>query len=119
MYNYLSVFAFSIMLLTAPKVYAHQMSLQLAPNGSRVMTNHFGWTFNATCIIKTRTKSKNKIRLSVQDNKGSVNGKNLAVGQATSMDVQNQDSISVSAEPGTRITLQNLSNDPVQATCST
>ncbi len=117
MYNYLNIIAFSIMLLATPKVYAQQMSLQLAPNGSRVMTNHFAWTLSATCIIKT--KSKNKIRLSVLDNKGAVNGKNLVIGQATSMVVQNQDSISVSAEPGAKITLQNLGADSVQATCST
>ena len=113
MYNYLSIIAFTIMTLATPKVYAQQMSLQLAPNGSKVMTNHFVWTLNATCIIKT--KAKNKIRVSVLDNKGAVNGKNLAIGQATYMVVQNHDSISVSAEPGTEVTLQNMSNDPVQA----
>ena len=45
--------------------------------------------------------------------------KNLKTGQATSMVVKNNDSISVSAEPDTEITLENLSDDPIQATCST
>lgn len=117
MSNYLSMITLSIMLLTTSKVYAQQMSLQLAAKGSTVMTNHFGWALSANCIIKT--KSKNKIRLSVLNNKGAVNGKQMATGQATSMVVQDQDSISVSAEPGTSIGLRNLGNDPVQATCST
>ena len=83
------------------------------------MTNHFGWTLNATCVINTNTKAKNKIRLSVLDNKCAVNGKHLGVGQSTSMTVENHEAISVAAEPGTQVTLQNLSNDPIQATCST
>ena len=85
----------------------NNIGLRILPD--QVMTNHFVWTLNATCIIKTKTK--NKIRVSVLDNKGAVNGKNLAIGQATYMVVQNHDSISVSAEPGTEVTLQNLSND--------
>jgi hypothetical protein len=105
------------MILTTPKVYAQQMHVQLAPNGSKVMTNHFSWTLNANCVVKTKTK--NKIRVSVTDNKGVVNGRNLKTGQATSMVVQNDDSISVSADPGTIVTLENMSDDPVQATCST
>jgi len=117
MTNYLSIIAFSIITLATPKAYAQQMNLQLAPNGSKVMTNHFSWTLSAHCVIKTN--AKHKIRFSVQDNTCVVNGKNLAVGQATSMLVQNDDSISVSAEPGTQVTLQNLGTDPVQATCST
>lgn len=116
MYNYLSIIALTVLTLATPKVYAQQMNLQLAANGSKVVTNHFAWTLNATCVIQT--KSKNKIRVSVLDNKGMVNGKNLATGQTTSMVVQNHDTISVSAEPGTKITLQNMGSDPVQATCS-
>ena len=117
MYNYLSIIGFTILTLATPKVYAQQMNLQLAPNGSKVVTNHFAWTLSATCVIKTNTK--NKIRVGVLDNNGAVNGKHLATGQTTSMVVQNHESISVSAEPGTKVTLQNMSNEPFQATCST
>lgn len=117
MYNYLSMFAFTIMVLTSSNAYAQQLSLNLAPNGSKVMTNHFIWKLNATCTVKT--KAQNKIRVSVLDNKGTVNGRNLAIGQATSVVVHNHDNISVSAEPGTTVTLENMSDDPIQAVCST
>lgn len=117
MTNYLSALVLCITILASSDVYAHQISLNLAPNGSKTVTNSFGWTLNARCTVKT--KSKNKIRVSVLENKGSVNGKSLATGQATSVVVEDQDAISVSVEPGTRVTLQNLSEDPVQASCAT
>ncbi len=117
MRNYLSTILLTIATLASPTVYAQQMNLELAPNGSKVVTNHFGWTLNATCTIKT--KASNKIRVSVLDHNGMVNGQNLAIGQSKSVIVHNNDNISVSAEPGTQVTLQNLSNDPVQATCAT
>lgn len=97
--------------------YAQQINLNLAPNASKTVTNHFGWTLDATCTVTT--KSTNKIRVSVLENKGIVNGKNLATGQATSVVVKDHDAISVSVEPGTRVTLQNLSGDTVQASCAT
>ncbi len=115
MYKYLSLTALTIMILATPKVYAHSISLQLAANGTKSVTNHFGRTLSATC--KIQTKSQHKIRVSVSENCGSVNGKNLKSGQARSVMVHNDDSISVSAEPGTQVTLENLGDDPVQATC--
>ena len=117
MYHYLSMIALTIMVLTSSNAYAQQLSLNLAPNGSKVVTNHYGWKLSATCSIQTKTK--NTIRVSVVDNNGSVNGKNLTVGQSTSVTVHNHDNISVSAEPGTQVILHNLSDDAVQATCST
>ena len=115
--NYLNTIVMSILIFATSNGYAQQMSLNLPPNASKIVTNHYGWTLSATCTIQT--KAKNKIRVSMLDNTGTVNGKTLAVGQATSIVVQNHDSISVSAEPGTQITLQNLSDDPVQASCAT
>ena len=117
MHNYLSALFLTILVFTTSNAYAQQISLNLAPNASKMVTNHYAWTLSATCSIQT--KAKNKIRVSVLDNTGSVNGKQLKSGQSTSVVVQNQDSISVSAEPGTQVTLQNMSNDSVQATCST
>ena len=105
------------MLFGVPTVYAQQMNLELSPNASKVITNHYGWTLSATCTIQTTTK--NTIRVSILDNKGTVNGRNLNVGQVMSLVVNNHDSLSVSAEPGTKVTLQNLSHESIQATCST
>lgn len=104
-------------LFNVSNAYAQQMNLALAPNASKVITNHYGWTLSANCTIQN--KDKNKIRVSVLDHKGKVNGKNLEVGQGISVVVHNHDNIAVSAEPGTKITLENLSAEPVQATCST
>lgn len=115
--HYLRIIGLSLLTLVTQPVYAQQMELKLAPNGSKIVTNHFAWTLSATCVINTKTK--HTIRVSILDNSGVVNGKSLATGQTTSMVVQNHDSISVSAEPGTKITLQNMSNDPIQASCST
>lgn len=115
MQYYLGLVTLTVMTLVTPKVYAHQVNLKLAPKSSKVVTNHFGWTLNANCTIQA--KSQNKIRFSVMDNKGTVNGSSLSSGQAKSVVVHNNDSISVSAEPGTTVTLENLGEDPVQATC--
>ena len=113
----LNLIILTILTFASSNVYAQQMSIDLAPNASKKVTNHYGWTLNATCTIQT--KSKNKIRISVLDNKGSVNGHHLAIGQSKSMLVHNNDCILVSAEPGTQVTLQNLGVDPIQATCAT
>jgi len=117
MHSYLSAIVLTIFVFATSNAYAQQISLNLAPNASKVVTNHYGWTLSATCTIQT--KAANKIRVSVLDNKGAVNGKKLSAGQATSVLVHNHDSIVVSAEAGTQVTLQNLSNDPVQASCAT
>lgn len=118
MQKYTTIIASTILvLLSTTSAYAQQMNLALAPNASKVITNHYGWTLNANCIIKN--KEQNKIRVSILDHKGAVNGRNLDVGQTMSVVVHNHDNIAVSAEPGTKITLENLSADMVQATCST
>ena len=66
-----------------------------------------------------QTKSQNKIVVSVLDHKGAVNGRNLSIGQVMSVVVHDHDTIAVSAEAGTRVTLQNMGTDPIQASCST
>lgn len=117
MHNFISAIVLTIFVFATSNAYAQQINLNLAPNASKKMTNHYSWTLSATCTVQT--KATNKIRFSVLDNKGTVNGKNLNEGQTTSVVVKNNDSISVSAEPGTEVTLQNLSDDPIQATCAT
>lgn len=106
-----------LVLLFNTNAHSQQMQLKLAANASKVITNHTLWTLNATCTIQN--KDKNRIVVGVLDNKGIVNGRNLSMGQAMSVTVHNHDAIAVSAEPGTKVTLQNMSSDPVQATCST
>ena len=96
-----------------------QKTIKLSPNETKSLANNSLWTINATCTIQGNIKKKNKIRISVLKNKGTVNGKNLSSGQATSVTVKNNSSISVSAEAGTEINLINLGNEGVQAVCST
>lgn len=92
--------------------------IKLSPKESKSLTNSTVWTISATCNIQGG-KNKNKIVVSVTQNKGAVNGKNLSKGQKTSVNVKNNDSISVSAEPGTTVNLVNLGTDSVQAVCVT
>ncbi len=105
---------FSIFFLSS-QAYAQHV-IKLNPKESKSLTNHSLWTLNATCNIQG---TKSKILVSVEENKGQVNGRNLAKGQATSVNVKNNDSISVSAEPGTTVTLINLGDDSVEAVCMT
>lgn len=102
--------------LLSSQVFSH--TIKLSPKESKSLTNHTLWTLNATCNIQVN-QPKSKILVSVTENKGQVNGKSLTKGQKTSLNVKNNSSISVSAEPGTTVNLVNLSNDPVQAVCST
>lgn len=102
--------------LISSQVFSH--TIKLSPQESKSLTNHSLWTLKATCNIQGK-QTKSKILFSVTENKGQVNGKSLAKGQKTSVNVKNNSSISVSAEPGTTVNLINLSNDPVEAVCYT
>ena len=92
-------------------------SIKLSPNESKSITNSTLWTVKATCNVQSK-KANSKIRVSVLENKGEVNGKHLAIGQATSVTLKPQDQISVSAEPGTIVTIVNTGNDSVEAVCT-
>ena len=113
-----SKYAFLSLILLSSQLYAQQVSLNLMPKVSKVVTNHYGWTLLANCTIHA-TQPKSKIVVSVLRNNGSVNGRNLTNGHATSVVVRNNDNISVSAEPGATVNILNLGTDSVQATCST
>ncbi len=120
MFNYVSssLVMFILTAFIAGPVQAHQVNLNLAPKGSKLIENNYLWVLNATCTIQCN-KLKNKIMVRVVKNKGTVNGKNLSIGQVTSVIVHNNDSISVSAEPGAKVNIVNVGADSVQATCST
>jgi hypothetical protein len=105
------------LVLITSQAYAGKV-IKLSPKESKSLTNHSVWTVSATCSIKGG-ENKNKIVVSVTENKGSVNGKNLSKGQKTSVNVKNNDSISVSADPGTTVNLVNLGTDSVEAVCFT
>lgn len=104
-----------LILLISTSVFAEKV-IKLSPKESKSLTNHSLWTLNATCSIQTH-RSNNVILVSVLENKGAVNGKHLSKGQATSVKVKNNDSISVSAEPGTTVNIVNMSTDDVEANC--
>lgn len=93
--------------------------IHLAPNETKVLSNSSPWTINAQCTIQGTEQTKGRIRISVLKNKGSVNGKNLTTGQATSVTVKNHSNISVRADAGTEINLINLSSEDLQANCAT
>jgi len=105
-------------LLLPFQVSAQTVNLKLAPKQSKVIANNYMWTINATCTIQTND-SKKTILVNAVKNKSQVNGKNLNSGQKTSLSVQNNDSLTVSAEPGAQVTILNLGADEVKASCST
>ena len=96
---------------------AQSIHLNLAPHGSKLIENHYLFSLDATCIIES-SEQNNMIKLHVIENTGTVNGKHLTRGQATSIVVNNQDALSVSAEPGSKVNVLNLSDNTVQANCS-
>lgn len=117
----LKIISASIFILSAllgSQAYA-QKTITLNPNESRVLTNNYLWTLNATCNIQSNNQVKSKIKVSILKNNGRVNGKNLSTGQATSVTVKNNTNIAVSAEPGTQVNLINLSGNGLHAVCST
>jgi hypothetical protein len=111
----LAVVVFFTAIASAP-VYAGKI-IALNPQESKQLTNSSFFTINATCNIQS-TKSNNKIRVSVLKNTGTVNGKKLNSGQGTSLSLIGNANISVTAEPGTQISLVNLGNEKIQATCT-
>lgn len=96
---------------------AHSMELTLAPHGSKLIENTYGFSLNATCTM-TNNNGKNTIQLKVVENTGTVNGKHLTKGQSTSLVVKGKKSVSVHAEPGSKVNIQNLGDNLIQATCS-
>lgn len=102
--------------MLSSSAFAMQLSLTLGPKGSKLITNNFSTIMNANCVVQSG--SKNKVIVSVLKNKGRVNGKNLTNGQTTLVRVNTNDSINVSAEPGTEVTLSNQGLDQVKAMCS-
>lgn len=92
-------------------------TLKLNPNESKVLTNNTLWKLNANCNIQG-VHNKGKVKIVVLKNNGTINGKNLSTGQATSVTVKNNSNISVSAESGTQINLINLSNQGLEAVCA-
>lgn len=96
-----------------------QKTISLSPNETKLLTNNTLWKVNATCTIQGSPQTHSKIRISVLKNTGTINGKNVATGQATMVTVQNNSSISVSAESGAQINLINLGTEGLQAVCNT
>lgn len=92
-------------------------TITLNPNETRMFSNNTLWSVNATCDIRCANQSGGKIKIRVLKNKGSINGKNLASGQAAAIKVKNNSSISVNAEAGTQIDLINLGADQLVAVC--
>ena len=108
-----ALFAFALM---SSQVYAGKV-ITLNSQESKSLTNHTLWTLNATCSIQGKHAS-NRILVSVLENNCKVNGKNLSKGETTSVTVKNHESIHVSAEPGTKVNLVNLSTESVEAVCA-
>lgn len=116
MKNIHNVGLFFLACLLSTPLTSHGLDLKLAPKGSQVFENSYHMTVNATCKIQCHETDTIQIRMTTHQ--GSINGKSLSDGQTTSLSVHNNDSITVSAEPGAKVNLVNLGNGPVLANCS-
>lgn len=113
-----ALFLATTFLCTSHVVQAQNMNLDLKPKQDKVLNNSTLWTIHATCQIHGDS-SKKTIKIKGVKNGGQVNGKNLAIGQATSLTVYTDKTVQVTAEPGAQVTIINMSDEPVQAVCST
>ena len=107
---------FTLLAFLGTGAYAAQMNFKLMPKASKVVSNNYSWTLEAICTIQAN-QPKNELLVKVTHSKGTVNGKSLAAGQTTSVVVDNNESISVVAEPGAQVNVMNLSSAPIQAEC--
>lgn len=97
---------------------AQNMNLDLKPQQDKVLNNATLWTIHATCQIHGGS-SKKTIKIKGTKDGGQINGKHLAVGQATSLTFYADKTVNVTAEPGAQVTIRNMSNEPLTAVCST
>lgn len=93
-------------------------TIRLSPHQSQVISNNGLWTVNANCTVQSDNHGRGKIRISVLKNQGTVNGRFLSTGQATSFTVGDNSNISVSAEAGTQINVSNVGASGLEAVCS-
>ncbi|PJD93462.1 MAG: hypothetical protein CK426_08780 [Legionella sp.] len=92
-------------------------TIHLNPSETKTLANDLLFTLNATCNVHSLPAKRSKIRIVMVKNKGVVNGHSLTSGQASSLMVTNNSSISVSADSGSQIHLTNLSADQLEAVC--
>ena len=105
--------------IAAMSMQAHpqSMSVNLAPQQSKMLANSSPLTINATCTIQTKHDAQ-KIQVHVHKNNSHVNGLMIHDGEQKTLKINNHDSISVSAEPGAEVTIVNQGEDSIQAVCS-
>lgn len=96
---------------------AQNMNLDLKPNQDRVLNNSTLWTIHATCKIHGGTNKKT-IKIKGTTNGSQINGKQIAVGKATSLTMYTDKTVDVIAEPGAQVTISNMSSEPLTAVCS-
>lgn len=113
-----TVFLGGALLLCSQAIQAQNMSLDLQPKQNKVLSNSTLWTIHATCQIKT-SSGKKTIKIKGNKDGSQVNGKELSVGQATSLTIYSENTVEVTAEPGAQVTISNMSDEPVKAVCST
>ncbi len=116
MSKFINIMTAATLIAFSAPIVAQGVNLSIGPHSTQVFENNYMWALNATC--KIQCKDKNRIMVKVMKNTGRVNGRNLSSGQKTSLAVHNNDYITVSAEPGTKVNLLNLGTGPVLAKCS-
>ena len=113
-----TVFLGGALLVCSQSLQAQNMNLDLQPKQNKVLSNTTLWTIHATCQIDAGS-SKKTIKIKGNKDGGQVNGRELPVGQATSLTVYSVKTVEVTAEPGAQVTISNMSDEPIKAVCTT
>tara|TARA_B100000949_G_C14192669_1_gene412448 strand:+ start:274 stop:657 length:384 start_codon:yes stop_codon:yes gene_type:complete len=94
------------------------MTYKLIPNEPLELYNFTFWTIDAICQITT-IDDENKVKATLLNRSGAINGKNLNKGDITHVNVRQGDNLQISAEAHAKVELVNLGEHEVTAKCST
>jgi hypothetical protein len=107
----------SICLSYLPAIsHAEALKLQLTGHKSKTITNDYMWTINATCTI--HTDNPKTILVSSLEKGSKINGKKLSSGQRISLKIKDKENLTLSAKPGAKVEIINLSGGSINAKCS-
>lgn len=106
-----SAFAMNYSFQSGPPV-----DYKLPPQDPQVFSNVFMWPVKATCTIQT-DESQVDIGFKVLRKKGSVNNMSMSAGDTLQLTFYPNQKVTLTAEPGGKVELTNLSSSTVNARC--
>lgn len=90
----------------------------LPSNEPQVFANSFFWKISATCSVTSEDEST-QLLVEGLSKKGSINDLPLQSGDSVVITVHNGDKFNLSADSGAKVSLTNLGEHSLSASCST